>query len=175
MKKCLITVGALVTLVTSCATPNVNPAHARANTGYVDLYVDSPDQFAWQVEDFDDSNQSFKRLFSDIEPPPGRILRLALNPGHHRLRVASLNYLTQGPAVVEVEVKDGMVTPVHLNLIPEGTGTVERKEEQLRATAKGYSGRAIKIHKDQSVMFRITAEVSPPAPYEVKERAVYAH
>jgi len=174
MIKWLAILGALVALVTSCATPNVNPSQPRANTGYVDLYADAPDEFAWQVEDFDDSSQSFKRLFSDFEPPPGRILRLALSPGPHRLRVASMNYFTRGPAVVDVEVENGMVTPVHLSLIPEGTGRVERKEQQLRATAKGYYGRASKIHTDQSAIFRITAETSAPLPYQVKERTAYA-
>lgn len=175
MIKWLVLLGALVTLVTSCATPNVNPNQARANTGYVDLYADAPDQFAWQVEDFDDSTQSFKRLFSDMKPPPGRILRLALSPGHHRLRVASLNNFTREPAVVEVEVKDGMVTPVHLSLIPDGTGTVVRQEHQVRMTARGYPGHAVNIHKDESVIFRIAAEASAPVPYQVKERTVYAH
>jgi len=160
--------------MTSCASPNVNPPQARANTGYVDFYADAPDEFAWQVEEFDNDNQSFKRLFSDFEPPPGRILRLALSLGPHRLRIASMNYFTRGPAVVDVEVKDGMVTPVHLSLIVEGTGRVERKEQQLRATAKGYYGRASKIHTDESAIFRITAEASAPVPYQVKERTAYA-
>jgi len=174
MIKWLVLLGALVTLVTSCATPNVNPTQARANTGYVDLYSDAPDKFAWQVEDFDNGSQSFKRLFFDIEPPRGRILRLSLSPGPHRLRIASVNNVTRGPAVVEVEVKDGMVTPVHLSLIPDGTGTVEHKEQQLRATSKGYYGRASKIHKDESEIFRVTAEARKPVPYQVKERTDYA-
>src|ERR1017187_3566951 len=74
-------------LVTGCASPNVNPPRARANSGYADFCADSSGESSWQVARFDDRTQGFRSVFSKFEPPPGRVLRLAFSPGHYRLRV----------------------------------------------------------------------------------------
>jgi hypothetical protein len=46
-----------------CATQNVNPPQARANTGYVDFHADPAGELYWQVERFDDRAQGFKKSF----------------------------------------------------------------------------------------------------------------
>ena len=90
-----------------CASQNVNPPQARANTGYVDFHADSAGELYWQVERFDDRTQSFKNVFSTFDPLPDKVLRLAFVPGHYRLQVTFLNRVITQPAEVEVEVQAG--------------------------------------------------------------------
>jgi hypothetical protein len=159
---------------TGCASPNVNPPQARAKTGYVDFYADSSGELSWQVARFDGRSQGFRSVFSEFEPPPDRVLRLAFPPGHYRLRVTFLNHVVREPGVVEVEVKDGRITPVQVALIPDGTTQVETKEHRIGSTFRGRYGRSTKFGSDESTMYRISAEAKPSMPYQVKERMPYA-
>ena len=159
--------------VTGCASPNVNPPHARAKTGYVDFYADSSGELSWEVARFDARTQGFKSVFSEFEPPPGRALRLAFPPGHCRVRVTFMNCVVREPGLVEVEVKDGMITPVHVALIPGGTALVETKETRIGGTSKGRYGRGTKFSGDESTMYRVSTEAKPAVPYQVKERMPY--
>ncbi len=162
-------------LITGCASPNVNPPRARAKTGYVDLYADSSGELSWQVARFDPRTQGFKSVFSEFEPPPGRAVRLAVPPGHYRLRVAFINCAVREPGLVEVEVKDGLITPVHVALIPDGTTQVETKETRVGGTFKGRYGRGTKFSSDASSMNRVSLEPKPAVLYQVKEQMPYAH
>jgi hypothetical protein len=160
--------------VAGCAGPNVNPSQARANTGYVDFYADSSGELSWEVARFDDHTQGFRSVFSKLEPPPGRALRLAFPPGHYRMRVMFMNRVVRQPGLVELEVKDGLITPVHVALIPDGTTQVETKETRIGGTFKGRYGRGTKFGSDESTMYRVSAEADAPMPYQVKERMPYA-
>ena len=111
--------------VAGCAAPNVNPPQARANTGYVDFHADQAAQLCWEVARFDDRTKGFKSVFSELEPPPGGLLRLAFAPGHHRLRVAFLNRVIAEPVEIEVEVQDARITPVRVTLTAAGTALVD--------------------------------------------------
>jgi hypothetical protein len=170
----LLMLTAVSLLVTGCASSNVNPPHARVKTGYVDFYADSSGELSWQVARFDDRKQSFQSVFSEFEPPPGRALRLAFPPGHYRLRVTFINCVVREPGLVEVEVKEGMVTPVPVALIPDGTTQVETKEVRVGGTFKGRYGRSTKFGSDESATFRVSAEAQASVPYQVKERMPYA-
>jgi hypothetical protein len=161
-------------LITGCASANVNPARARAKTGYVDLYGDSSGELSWQVARFDDRTGNFKSVFSEFEPPPGRALRLAFPPGHYRLRVTFINCVVRQPGLVEVEVKDGMIAPVHVALNPDGTTQVETKKTRVGGTFKGRYGRGTKFGSDESAMYRVSAEAKPVVPYQLKEKMPYA-
>ena len=161
-------------LITGCASPNVNPPQARAKTGYVDLYADSSGELSWQVALFDPPTQGFRSVFSEFEPPPGRALRLAFPPGHYRFRVTFMNCVVREPGLVEVDVKDGLITPVHVALIPDGTTQVETKETRVGGTFKGRYGRGTKFGSDESAMYRVSAEPKPAVPYQVKEQMPYA-
>ena len=173
MKRVLM-LAAVGLFVTGCASPNVNPPRARANTGYVDFYADSSGELIWEVARFDERRQSFRGVFSELEPPPGRALRLAFPPGHYRLRVTFMNRVVREPGLVEVEVKDGMITPVHVALISDGTTQVETKETRIGGTFKGRYGRGTKFSSDESTMYRISAAAKPAMPYQAKERMPYA-
>ena len=160
--------------VAGCASPNVNPLRARANTGYVDFHADSSGELSWEVARFDDRTQDFRSVFSEFEPPPGRVLRLAFPPGHYRLRVMFINRVVREPGLAELDINDGLITPVHVVLIPDGTTQVETKETRIGGTFKGRYGRGTKFGSDESTMYRVSAEAKPSVPYQVKEQMPYA-
>src|SRR6266849_10169224 len=64
-------------LVSGCASPNVNPSAPRASTGYVDFYAKWREPLAWDVRRFDAKTEAFKKVFYDLDPLEGRILRLS--------------------------------------------------------------------------------------------------
>src|SRR2546426_447601 len=64
-------------LAPGCASPNVNPASPRAHTGYLDLYAEFSGELNWDVQRLDAIANGFKRVFYDLNPLEGRILRLA--------------------------------------------------------------------------------------------------
>jgi hypothetical protein len=171
----LLALAVLALCVPGCATQNVNPPQARANTGYVDFHANPAGELSWEVARFDDRTQGFKTVFSTLEPLPDEVLRLAFAPGHYRLRVTFLNRLIAQPAEVEVEVKDGMITPVQVALVPEGTALVERKEQRVGPTIKGHYRSNSKLSSDESTTYRISAAANASTPYQVKERTVNAH
>ena len=110
-----------------------------------------------------------------MEPPTGGFLRLAFAPGHHRLRVTFLNRVITPPAEVEVEVRDGKITPFRVTLTAAGTAQVETKEVSRGGTVKGGYGRRTKLGGDETVMYGLSAAVDPPVPYKPKEQMPYAH
>jgi len=160
--------------VPGCATQNVNPPQARPNTGYVDFHADPADGLSWEVARFDDRAQSFKSVFSELDPPPDGVLRLAFAPGRHRLQVTFLNRVITQPAEVDVQVQDGKITPVNVMLTVAGTAFVQTKETSRGGTAHGRYGRRTKIGSDETTMYGISATADPPVAYQIKERMPYA-
>ena len=157
-----------------CATQNVNPPQACANTGYADFHADLAGELYWQVERFDDRAQGFKTVFSELDPPAGGFLRLAFAPGRHRLRVTFLNRVIAQPAEVEVEVQDGKITPVRVVLTSVGTTQVETREVSRGGTVRGRSGQRTRLGSDETVMYGLSAVTDPPVPYQLKELMPYA-
>jgi hypothetical protein len=74
-----------------------------------------------------------------------------------------------------VEVKDGMVTPVHVALIADGTSLVQTKEETRGSAYEGRYGRNTRFRSDESTLYRVSVKANEPLPYQVKERMSYAH
>ena len=157
-----------------CASRNVNPKQARANTGYVDFHVDSTSDLSWEVARFDERSQTFQRVFSELEPPQYGILRLALPPGHCRLRVTFLNRVIAQPAEIEGEILDGKITPVRVTLTAAGVGLVRTEQESLGGRARGHYGRRTKVGSVESAQYSVTAVADPPVAYQLKERMPYA-
>ena len=170
MKRMLMFVG-LGLLISGCASPNVNPPRAHAHTGYVDFYTSPAGELSWKVGRFDDRSQSFKNEFSDLKPPQGGVLRLAVPPGPYRFNVTFLNRVVRKPGLVEAVVKDGMITPVHVALIADVTTQVWSKEERW---GRARYGRGDQFRNDESLMYRVSAEANAPRPYQVKEQTPYA-
>lgn len=160
-------------LAAGCASPDVNPPQARANTGYVDFHADAAG-LCWEVARFDDRSQSFQRIFSELAPPPDEALRLAFAPGRYRLRVTILNRVISEPAELEVEVQNGKITPVRVRLTEAGTTYVQTKEETRGGTAKGRYGRRTKFGSYESTRYSLSAAADWPVAYQLKERMPYA-
>ena len=163
---CLLTLAAAALLFSSCASPNDNPPQARANTGYVDFHADSSPGLSWEVARFDEGTQAFQKVFSDMNPPTGGVLRLAFAPGRHRLRITFLNRVISQPAEMEVEVQDGKITPVHVTLTAAGTALVDRKTQNVGSTAMGRYGLRTKIVSDTTVMYAVAAVADAPVAYQ---------
>jgi hypothetical protein len=170
----LLTLAVLAAGGPGCATTNVNPPRARANTGYVDFHADSPDELSWSVARWDDHAQKFQRVFWELAPPPGGVLRLAFAPGSHRLQVTFLNRVILKPAQIEVEVQAGKITPVRVTLTGAGTTQVETRTESRGGTARGNYGRRSKIGGYETVMYDLSATADAPVTYQPKERMPHA-
>jgi hypothetical protein len=173
MKRLLMLV-AVGLFVAGCASPNVNPPQARANTGYVDFHAELPVDLCWDVARFDDRSESFQRVFSKLETPESGFLRLAFMPGRYRLRVTFLNRVIVKPTEVEVEVLDEKITPVRVTLTEAGTVNVRTESASRGGTAKGRYGRRTKIGSDKAVSYSLSAGADPSVAYQPKERMPYA-
>src|SRR5262249_54928634 len=144
---------ALAVAAFGCASPNVNPPVPKAHTGYVDVFVSPPEALAWEVRMYGATTNKFKTLYFDVRPVEGGVLRLALPPGHHRLRVTCVNRVVFHPAEFEVEVQAGKITPLRVTLTEAGIALVRTKEQSTGSTAYGRFGRRTKIGSDETMMF----------------------
>jgi len=164
----------LALLAFGCASANVNPSAPRARTGYVDFYAESGGSLAWDVRRFDTGANEFKSVFSELGPTEDGMLRLAFAPGHLRFRVTFLNRVIAEPALLEVEVQDGRITPVHVTLTESGVTSVQTKETSRGGTAAGRYGRRSKVGSDETKTYRVTAVPQESQPYRLKQRMPYA-
>jgi len=165
---------ALTLFLIGCATQNGNPAHARANKGYVDFHADSAADLWWEVKRFDDHAQSFTTLFSQFKPVPNGILRLELAPGHYHLQVRFQNRAVLEPMETEVDVENGLITPVRVAFKAGGISIIESKSTSIGSTAYGRYGRRTKIESSQNPTYEAMAFPEPPVAYRLKEQMPYA-
>ncbi len=154
-----------------CASSNVNPAAARRNTGYVDFYVTETNDLFWDVTDM----ASNKKVFSKFRPLRGPILRLAFRPGQYQFQVTFLNRLIAATGTAELEVRDGMVTPIRVTLQPTDTSIVQSKSIEAGTTFYGRYRRRTNTRRSETVNYKIIAEPQPPLPYRPKELMPYFH
>ena len=157
-------------LAGGCASPNVNPASPRPHTGYVDFYAVNADNLCWDITDVNRN----KKVFYEFDPVKESILRLAFKPGPYHLRVTFLNHVIVEPGVADVEVRDGMVTPVTVTLLPAGTALVETRSGQAGSTYYGRYGRRTKITNTGAVSYKVSAEPQPPVPFQPRSQMPYA-
>jgi len=160
-------------LAVGCRSPNVNPASPQPQVGYVDLYAEAPADLSWSVHELREERKDSTKIFYDLDPLPGRILRLAFPPGSHRLSITFLNRVINKPADVDVEVREGKITPVRVTLAENGTTFVQTKQSSVGGTAYGRYGRRTKIGAYEASMFAVSARVDAPVEYQVKERMPY--
>jgi hypothetical protein len=156
-------------MAAGCANPNVNPSQARANTGYVDFHADPPGDLYWEVSRIDDP-QNPKVLFSELAPPEGGVLRLAFPPGHYRLRITFLNRVVKTPAETDVDVRDGKITPVRVQLTDAGAASVQTITQGSGSSARGRFRSSNRYGSDSSVMYSLAATPEAPIDYQPKER-----
>jgi hypothetical protein len=113
-------------------------------------------------------------MVSDYDPSPEGILRVALAPGLHRLRLTCLNRVTSGPAEIQVEVEDGKVTPVCVTFAGAGTALVETKKVNVGGTMYGRYGRSTKITENEEARYQISATATDRVVYRPKSEMPYA-
>ena len=174
LKRCVALITTIALFVMGCASPNVNPSRAKTDTGYVDIYSEEGDALAWEVKRFDDKAQDFKRVFMDVEPPPGGVVRLAFPPGQQRLRMTVVNRVIVSPTELELEVQDGKVTPLRVALTEDGVTIVNSRDINRGGTARGRYGRRTRVQGDEAIRFRINATAEQAVEYQPKERMSYA-
>jgi hypothetical protein len=153
------------TIYLGCASPNVNPPAARANTGYVDIFDPEGGSWSWSIE----NPHGGRSIYTEYRPQTG-IVRIALSPGSYDLGIAILNTAISKPPAVKVQVHDGQLTPVRVLLAEEGATAVERMHTQV----PGRYLRRTKITAEQTHSHRLEAEVLPAIPYRPKEQVPYA-
>jgi hypothetical protein len=144
-------------LLAGCAGSNVNPSQARAGTGYVDFYTIAGGDLNWEVARWDAGPQRYQIIFSELQPLPDGVLRLALPPGKHRLRVTILNRIVREPSAFGADVVAGMIIPVHVVLTEDGVTEVQGRDGQ------------------EISRYRISTVVNAPVPYRVKAEMPYAY
>ncbi len=164
----------VILVVAGCATGNVNPSAARAHTGYVDFYDTTTNDFYWQIERYDVRKQSFKIIYDDMASVTGGFLRLALAPGHYQLRITIMNRATKEPPVVEVDVQDGMITPVQVEFVPDGVTQIQNQTKRAGVIVGHQYGVRTQYSSSEATLYKLLAEVEPPTPYRVKAQTDYA-
>jgi hypothetical protein len=103
MKFSLLNICCATLLGIGCASTNVNPPAPRAGSAYLDFYAGAEPGLAWKIQRREGSTDQFKTVFSDLNPIPDGILRIALPPGRHQLRVTVLNRVINEPALLDVD------------------------------------------------------------------------
>lgn len=163
--------GAIGLFLAGCTSPNINPASARPGTGYVDFYAVNTNDLYWDITDVKRNQE----VFSEFHPLGEPILRLAFKPGQYQLRVDFLNQVITTPGMVLINVRDGMITPVMVNLLPQGTTVVQTRNTRVGSTYYGRYGRRTRISDNESVNYEVSAKPQPPVPYQLKPQMPYAH
>ncbi len=166
----LLALAVLGLLAGGCASPNLNPAHARPRTGYVDFYAANADNLSWDITDV----KSNRKVFYEFDPVREPILRLAFKPGSYQLRVTFLNHAIVVPGEADVEVRDGMVTPVTVTLLPAGTALVATRTGQAGSTYYGRYGRRTRISSTGTATYEVSAEPQSPVPFQPRSQMPYA-
>ena len=170
---CLAAAHLALALACGCASTNVNPPTPRANTAYLDFYSGSDPRLAWDVQRFDSVANRFKHVFSELDPIPDGMLRVALPPGGHRLRITFLNRVISQPAIFDVEAAAGLVTPIEVKLTATGTTSIRTEERRRGGANYGRYDRSTKAGSYETQIYRITAAAQPALPYQLKEEMPY--
>jgi hypothetical protein len=161
----------LCLMAAGCASPNVDPPTPRAQTGYVDFFADDENLY-WQVDQVEAGGKT-KQIFSLFAPLNEHILRLAFAPGHYRFRVTFMNHPIRTPGIVEVEVQDGMITPIQVTLVDVGEALVQSKSVQGGSTYFGHYGRNTRITDNANIMYQVDLVTGPFSTYKPKAAMPY--
>ena len=157
----------LLGLAAGCATRDVNPPATRAGRGYVDLYTVPKTEAWWKVDVFDPRRQGYKEFSADFKAPAEGIFRVEARPGRYKARISFVNQAIEAPAEVEVEVREGLITPVQVTLNQGDSTYVRVVEDRVKNV---YRNKATDYQQQR---WRISALAQPPAPYTPKEQTAY--
>ena len=162
---------ALLLLAAGCATPDVNPPAAHVGRGYVDLYTQPKADVWWKVDVFDSRKQNYKEFTAQFKTPAQAIFRVEARPGRHKARISFVNQAVEAPAELEVEVREGMITPVEVK-VNKGDSSYVRVVEDRAASGFRTAGRN-RVTDYSQERWQIFARAQPPVPYIPKEQTAY--
>jgi len=154
-----------------CSSPDVNSSTAQHGMGYVDFYADDADNLYWDVTDL----KTNKKVYFEFDPLEEPILRLAFKPGTYQLRVTFSNHIIDTPGTAEVDVSEGMITPVTVTLLPAGTALFKTKTTGWGSTYYGVYGRRTMITDHPSPSYEVALELRSPLPWQPKAQMPYFH
>lgn len=154
----------------ACRSLNVNPPIPEPGTGYADFSADTQEQLSWDIQQWDAKAGRMKILFSEVQTLKEPALRLVMKPGVHRLRINFLNRVVAQPADVEVDIKDGQITPVKVTLTGAGTTSVATREDRFTApSVKGRYGRGARFGSYEATAYRLDAVAGESVAYKPKQ------
>lgn len=170
MKGAYTNVIAIAVLACGCATSDVNPPTAKAETGYVDFYADDASGLCWQIQRLQTDDGKSKIMFEEFKPRTNGTVRLAFAPGTYHFGIRFLNRAITEPGITELIVENGKITPVRVTLVETGKTIMETREVRVGGTFYGRSGRSTKLRASEGATFRVQAEPEQAVPYQPKER-----
>jgi hypothetical protein len=154
-------------LAAGCATTDVDPGTPQAGRGYVDLFTEPKANVWWNVSVFDARDDTFKPFVAQFNAPGLGIFRVAARPGQHRAKISFVNHAVEAPVEVEVDVKEGMITPVRVELEPGDSTYVRSREDRARWQSS-------RMFETSQAAWKISATPMPAIPYVRKEQTSYS-
>jgi hypothetical protein len=161
----------ILLLANGCASPDVNPQAPRPGRGYVDLYTQPKTNVWWKVDVFDSRKQDYKEFTAQFKAPEQAIFRVEARPGPHKARISFVNQAVEAPADIEVEVREGMITPVQVKLNPGDTTYVREVDDRARSGFRNAGRNQVTDYSQRRWL--ISAKAQPPVPYTPKENTGY--
>jgi hypothetical protein len=163
--------GTVLLLAIGCASPDVNPHAPRPCRGYVDLFTQPKEDVWWKVDVFDSRKEGYKEFTAQFKAPGQAIFRIEARPGLHKGRISFVNQAVEAPAEVEVEVREGMITPVEVKVTKAGSSYVRTVEDRARSGFNTAGRNKVTDYPQQ--LWQISATALPPVPYTPKENTAY--
>jgi hypothetical protein len=167
----LCATGTVLLLANGCASPDVNPHTPRPGHGYVDLFTQPKEDVWWKVDVFDSRKEGYKEFTAQFKAPGQQIFRIEARPGLHKGRISFVNQAIEAPAEVEVEVREGMITPVEVKVTKAGSSYVRVVEDRARSGFNTAGRNKVTDYPQQ--LWQISATALPPIPYTPKENTAY--
>jgi hypothetical protein len=165
----------LLASVTGCKSVPQDPATPQAGLGYLDFYAEQePESLSWDIQRYDAAAKRFVLLYSTIKANPARVVRVAIAPGEHLVRVGFLNQPITAPATLNVSVREGMVTPVKVDLSEGETRTYSVREQRYGPTARGHVGRVTEVRTLEGKGVGVSAQALSPVDYKPSASMPYA-
>ena len=155
-------------LAPACSTTDVNPAAAKPGTGYVDFYAEDDSGLCWEIRQLKANHGKGKLLFDEFKARTNNIVRFAFTPGPYLFRVTFLNRAVTDPALANVVVENGKITPVRVTLVETGGALIETRQERMGASY-ARTGRSTRVRATEGATFRVEAKAQAPVSFRPKE------
>jgi hypothetical protein len=167
----ILNLALLALLAAGCASRDVNPAMARSDRGYVDLYTVPKSDVWWLVDVYDARDKTYKEFTAQFKTPEQSIFRVEAKPGRHKALISFVNRPVEAPAEGEVEVVAGMITPVRVTIEKGDASYVRTVDDRVRSGFSTAGRNSVVDSVEERVV--ITSKALPPIPYAPKAQMDY--